>query len=273
MYEPLVQERPQDFKTLEEWPEYNLASDIPSAFHGREVGEKPRGVRWGLGPLKFENYFGDEEPLSSHRPCFIRWQRVFRHDVPTGWHERRRATHLIGFWPVSVEDHGMRWSESARRYLKKWKRETGNHYHIDNLTYPEFEAAYLASGIGKKIGRTMLSMVTSRLGSGLTLRFRGVRERKTGRLAAGVAIFESPSARAAHYHSGFYGTEGGRDHAMLGLFDQWFSEANERGLRYLLLGRFRLPGNPKSWQGFSRFKAQFGLQYVLQPPLLWRFFL
>lgn len=262
---------PQRFKIYEEWPEYDLAADIAPLFHPRRIEARSRGVHWNFGPLHFEYHVGDNEPAISSGPLrLITWQRITRTALPPRWHALWRSLRCIGYVPLQKDvDYTVSWSESARRYLKKW-REASLAYEIAEVSYPEFEMAYRKSQVGKKLGLMMLSMVRSRLGSALSIRLIAARYRATGELEAGIAVMESPSSGVSYYHSGFYCETGGRDHAMAGLFDAWFAGSSRRGINYLHLGRFWKPGNPRSWKGFSEFKAKFGPTYITQPPTAWR---
>jgi hypothetical protein len=282
-YGEVLSELPQGFIPREQWPEYLLTASPPPTFKPEAVGENPRGMRWGLWPLTFEEYITDLEPdlavsdpdhLARNR--IVLWRRLTRTDIPKGWHQfSKKPSRLEGIAEIKNADYWRRWDESARRYRRRWVTNCLNKiYTIAEVPYEEFAHAYMQSTVVKKVGRETLNIAKRRIEQEKNeLRFTecwGVRRMSDDMLMAGMVITNSPSCGGSYYLCGFYKAEVGEDPLMMGLMDNWFSISLKRGIRFLHFGGFWIKGDPKNWKGFSIFKSKFGLFYLYYPPLLLR---
>jgi hypothetical protein len=282
MYEPVITEAPEGFLPREQWPEYSLAEDAPAFLGPRIVGRDPKGMYRRFWPIVVEEYISDKEPvLADSDPNGISlnrmliWQRIFNTDTPKGWRAfSKKMTRLDGFAELTESDYWKGWSESARRYRKKWLAEhVEKTYVIEKASYAEFRDAYKRSTIKKDIQNVFLEIIKRKLASPYAehVELWCVRTIETKKIVAGMATVTSQSCRSSHYISGFITKEGGPDPVMVGLMDNWYKVSRARDIRFLHFGGFWVPGCPKEWKGFSVFKAKFGLKYVMYPPALFRF--
>jgi len=58
---------------------------------------------------------------------------------------------------------------------------------------------------------------------------------------------------------------------MTGLFDHWFKDSLAQNTAFIDFGNFWKKGDPRSWKGFSIFKAKFGPTYFFYKPKLYKF--
>jgi hypothetical protein len=246
--------------------------------HPQLVGTQPRGVRWGVWPLTFEEYVSDLEPdlglsraTGNPRNRLVQWHRLTRNEVPPGWHAfSTRPSKLEGFAELTDLNYTRLWNKTARYDQRAWhERFAQKKYTITTAEYTEFAAAYAQSLVAKKAGFESLDSVARRLGPPMHLWV--ARLTADGSIAAGMAVLDSPGVRSSYYTCGFVLPCIGNDPVMTGLIDHWFTASLKKDMRYLHTGAFWMPGEPKSWQGFSRFKAKFGMHYIYYQPLLVRF--
>jgi hypothetical protein len=281
-----MQHIPEDFIAQyvpkEQWFENYLPGDVFPTMRPQQVGLNPVGRRWGLGPLQFEEYVSDTEPdLSKSDPDgtaparMIMWQRVFRTDVPPGWHHAfRRTPRLEGVADLSrPQPYWAYWSESAKRYRKRWLSKHLNKTHqVEEVPFVEFAAAYRKSTVWHAAGALFLGKIERKLAGPHpeAISLKAARDIATGEVIAAMAFLHSPAHKSSHYISGFMLAQHKHVPAMVGLVDDWFDYGATRGWRFLSFGEFWMPGKPKSWKGFSQFKAKFGVTYLLCPHGVWR---
>lgn len=284
LYGALENALPQGVLPPECWPEFGLLASPSPVCASELVGTKPRGVRWSLWPMTFEEYVGDEEPdraasakgtLARNR--IVLWKRVERKDIPAGWHRAsQKPWRIDGFFELeNADDYLARWNHNARHDAKLWQRDfLGTRYAIEHVALSEFETAYRESTAARALGTLMLDTLKRRLAlperHGHT-ELWGVRNLASGKLVAGTGALFSESARASVRECPFILPEARSIYAATGLMDHWFREAHARGTRTLFSTDFWHPGEPRSWKGSSEFKSHFGFSYVAYPPLLWRF--
>lgn len=281
-YEPVLTQLPEGYIPREQWPEYDLPSEAPKFLGPRLVGKKPKGMYRRLWPIVVEEYISDEEPvLEDSDPQGIAlnrvliWQRITRTDTPQKWWATsKEVKRLEGFAEIKEKEYWKQWSESARRYRRKWLGEHFNiTYTLEQISYEEFEAAYKKSSVWKVVKTILLDVIKRKLCSPAAshVELWGARSIKTGRIVAGMATLTSPSCRGSYYISGFIMPEGENDPVMVGLMDNWFSRSHSRNIIFLHFGGFWIPGNPENWKGFSIFKQKFGLSYLAYPAPVFRF--
>lgn len=277
-YGEVITSLPDGFVPREQWPEYNIAATPSALFNPEEVGKNPRGVRWSFWPLTFEEYVSDKEPdlsisdpKGNARNRLVWWRRIVRADVPPGWYQlSRRPSRFEGFAEIKEKDYWRSWTKTARYDRRVWHEDFLNKkYTIEKISYPEFEVSYLKSSVVKKVGTEALHMV-ERLKEEHT-QLWGVRDIRANTIIAGMAVIDSPTHRAAYYLSGFKLPTSANDPVMTGLLDHCFASLQKSGGRFLQTGGFWHRGKPRSWKGFSQFKAKFGMRYIAYQPMLVRF--
>lgn len=276
-----ILELPPDFAPREQWPEFSLASIPPPQLNPQEVGTAPKGLRWGIWPLYFESYTSDTEPDLAKSDArgdapsrIIIWHRITRTDAPHGWRAfSQRGSRTESYAElVPGEDYAHAWSESARRYRNKWRREyLGVKYSIEALAYEQFKVAYMQSPTFKKTGEKPLDILRRNIRGRAPSRIWGVLHLESGELAAGMAVMDSPAEHASYYACGFIRQEWSADPLMTGLMEHWFSESARTDIQLLHLGEFWQEGKPADWKGFSQFKSGFGARLIPYPPALVRF--
>ena len=279
-YGEVVTKAPEGFIPYHQWPEYDLPSDAPPFLGPRLVGKNPVGMYRRIWPIVIEEYISDKEPvLSDSDPENISlnrvllWQRLFREDIPRGWRAlSKRSPQLEGFADLNTKDYTARWSESARRYRRKWHKEfLGNGYTIERISLEEFLKSYMQSPIKKETKSMYEEMSKRKLKKGAGLDIWAVRHTGSGEIAAGMVYITSPSCKASYYLCGFILEKYRDTPAMVGLVDAWYERSIKNGIRFLHFGRFWQKGDPEDWKGFSLFKSKFGLNYISYPTALWRF--
>ena len=192
--------------------------------------------------------------------------------MPKGWHVLSRKTPQVdGFAKLGAENYFETWSESARRYRRKWRDEfLDKTYSIEQISPKEFDSGYMQSSVGKKLKRLFPDLVARKLAAGVAVELWGARHKDSGEIVAGVATITSPTHRASYYLCGFILEKYADAPVMVGLMDHWYRRGLEANLQYLHFGRFWQKGDPKEWKGFSEFKSKFGLEYIAYPPTLVR---
>ncbi|MDO8562141.1 MAG: hypothetical protein Q7S05_04965 [bacterium] len=283
MRKTFLDKLPEDFVPRHQWPEYDILSASPAHLGPKLIGENPKGMRWGLWPFYFEEYFSDKEPdmplsRNSGRPQrrIVVWHRLTRKDVPHGWYQlSKKCSRMDGIAFISRdEDYTSSWSVGAQYDRRKWLRDFLNiKYKIEETSFPEFQEAYKKSSAAQKIGSMIINIV-DRVAHGSKheyMNIRCVRNSATGEIVAGIATITSKTSMASYYLCGFLYSHVQSDPLMTGLFDDWFLRLQEDGIKYVHMGYFWHPGKPKSWKGFSDFKAKFVTDYILHQPTLFRF--
>ena len=264
-----------------QWPDFNPLLTM-SDFKGSSVAAGAQtGVYWRFGPFSFEKYYGDTEPTIMPLPKekrlpirIIMWQRLLRSDTPEPWSSfGGRISHKIGI--VKTDGEYMReWSETAKRYLKKWKNEFQDSvYAIEEVAYKEFADAYLKTGtVPSGLRGPTLWEIRMRMQNPLTsITFTVARNKRTGKIASGMACMQSSKLPLSYYMAGFITKRAGNDPVMTGLFDHWFKRCRREGIRYADFGGFWWKGKDNSWKGLSLFKGKFGPMYLFYPAVLYRF--
>ncbi len=284
IYGNILKDHPRGIAPPEAWPEFGMIAGPEPICRKELVGNEPKGVRWSLWPLTFEEYVSDSEPdlakskegaLARNR--IIMWKRIGRTDIPKEWHRSSDMPWRIdGFHEIAEgTDYISRWQHNARRDSRIWKeRYLDKAYAIQEIPLEEFESAYRRSTSWRTVGVVMLDTFKRRLElperHGCTTLW-GVRNLKTGDVIAGTAALFSPTHRASVRECPFMLPEARGVYAATGLIDHWFQEAEKRGTKTLFFTSFWHEEEPRSWKKFSEFKSHFGLSYIAYPPLLWRF--
>jgi hypothetical protein len=234
------------------------------------------GVGTRLGPFRFESYVGDVEPQLPddgplRRAC---WQPLTRTDCPPGWGREllNTSTRLTGFAEiVPGATYDAKWVDHARRHAKRWRKEKGTAWELVIPTLDEFVAAYMKSSKALTLKLLFSADLKEKIRAhGPLVRLFGVRRAGATRLEAGFACVDAPEAATSLHFISFIHTSARRSPVGVGLMDEWFASSVPLGLRFLDFGLFWAPGDPRSWKGFSRFKAQFGIRFIRYPRALVR---
>src|SRR3989344_4512176 len=151
-----LEKLPEDFVPKHQWPEYDILAASPANFHPEVVGEKPKGMRWGMWPFYFEEYFSDDEPdiqlsnaTASHKR-FVVWHRLIRKDIPDGWYGiSKKSVKLEGVAFLSPnKTYTSSWSRVACYDRNKWQTHLLNiKYNIEETSFAEFQNAYQKSSV------------------------------------------------------------------------------------------------------------------------------
>jgi len=274
-----VQKLPDGYVAPSEWPEFINTISIPPFLNPKRLGGV-RDIAWRVWPLSIEAYHSEEEPVPITPPPYnlpfrmIMWHRPHDGPKPNGWVQfRKRPDSLIGFADITNStSYEELWTANARRDRKLWLTRHSSAYTIETIPYSEFKAAYLQGTIEPVMKRLLLqSTVFEHTRTNSTkLSLWGARRKSDGKIVAGMAALDSPSSQGSYNLAAFYLKEARKDLVMTGVVDHWFKESQKKGIRFLQFGSFYQPGDPKSWKGFSNFKAKFGIHYVTRPPTLYK---
>jgi hypothetical protein len=267
--------RRKDFRVLPEGYIYYRQS---KAFLERECKAKPRfklighdgayGQTWGYGPWKFENYYGDEEPAVTKGGPYrmIMWQPITRKDKPKGWHRLlfNGGLHRTGFADLELhEDYRKGWSEHAKRHAKKWDKEKDTEWELIHPSMEEFLIAYKRTQKDFLLKKMFIDLLEKEvMGQGDLVRIYGARRVGSESLEAGFVCIDIPEIRQSLHLISFIHEDARNSAVGYGLMDEWFKSLKERGIRFADFGTFWAKGDPRSWKGFSKFKGQFGIQYI-----------
>ena len=231
-------------------------------------------MRWRHGPLSFEGYESDEEPVITEGPArMVIWQPLTRKDKPTGWHRSfiQMNFRRTGVAEITDPDHYTAgWSDHAKRHLRKWLRTQP--YRIEETQdLDEFVRAHRATQKLWLIKSDFIRIVERRkVVHGDDTRLFVARN-VDGGVVAGFAAIDLPTQNQSHHLISFIHAEAEHTSVGTGLMDHWFKHAIARGIRFLDFGVFWTFGDPLDWRGFSRFKSQFGIHYIHRPNPLVKF--
>ncbi|GEM_PF-1224800 len=228
------------------------------------------GTRWHYGPIWFEQYIGDKEPMIERDGPLrvVIWQSLRPSTVPTGWRESNFFEHIAmtGFATPPLDQPYSEWSHHAKRHLQEWHKQTA--WEIVTPTLEEFIAAYRKAPQGRLLKylfiRTLRSSFKNQPG---LMHLRGVKRRgmKNAPLESGFAALDIPEAKQSKHFISFQWPSTKKDPVSVGLMADWFEHAQKHDLTTLDFGVFWTQGDPESWKGFSRFKSQFGVTMVRYP--------
>ncbi|MBI5220668.1 MAG: methyltransferase domain-containing protein [Candidatus Liptonbacteria bacterium] len=233
-------------------------------------------IGWRHGPFRFEEYVGDEKPELPPGPPHraVLWQPLARKDRPRGWFPLHGplSERLGGFAELSADqDYWQRWTEHAQRHRRRWLLER-RRYPIVGLEPEQFVSAFQKA---PRLPQDQKKKITRRLAVrgryfGENLKIWGATVADTGEVIGGLAVVDLPEISQSVHLAAFLLPEGNACSAGIGLIDHWYDASIKRGLRFLNFGLFWVPGEPREWQGFSRFKSQFGVHFLRYPRGLWR---
>lgn len=177
--------------------------------------------------------------------------------VPAGWYKSFTSSHAKGNgFSVVTEDYKTKWSETARRDLKKF----GN----SSVVIEEGSEDYFLNGVKKSASGRSVRWVSRELvknmeGEKITFWIT----KKDGKILGGLATVDYDNIS---YNLASFITPEGTDLSVgTGLIDKWYQYAIADNIKYLNFGYIKEQGEPKSWEGFSNFKKKFIDREIVLP--------
>lgn len=233
-----------------------------------EVGGVP-GLRWNSGLFPVDGFYGETVPLGmAPKPARIAvWQPfVLTAEEVEGWHPSlvNLGQRLHGIAPLYGEnDYWKDWDPHALRHRKHWLKQDG--LIIREEPIEDFLQVYLQTPT-KFPQEIFLHMLRGRARChGKNLHAWVMREEKTGKAMAGLVVVDAPEVKQSLHLAAFTHPDGFHRSVGLGMIDHWAKECIKQGFLFLDFDLFWSEGDPKEWQGFSRFKGQFGTKYIRYP--------
>lgn len=230
------------------------------------------GTRWRHGPFVFEKYTTDEEPrVDPSGPWrYVIWQPLARRDPPPGWRTARL--------PISQRRGGLAdlrngkgtaaWASAARRQLKHWGQlvEAGG-WETTSPGLEEFLAAFRHAAMRPDLRSSYERILKEKalVHGQERLRFFVARP-VGGPVAAGLVGLDVPEARQSVHLIAFMTKAARGTPSGVAVVAAWLAAARAAGYEWLDFGNFWAPGEPRDWQGFSRFKSQFVTHHLDYPP-------
>lgn len=254
-------------------PEYLLTEpDIESISYGIVGKQGCFGIAWSILWLNFESYVSDIEPeIPLGKLRIVMWQRIARTDKPTGWHDFFGTKNSdMGIAEIhDPERYWQNWTGDARRNRSRFLKD--KRFTIEKVSFEDYIMAYeKIEGFDKIRPRFIRRMRKKAAVFSSTLDYVVAKERSTGKVFGGLATLDLPSISQSIHHNAFLDHKTPHSSVGTGLVDYWFGSSIKKGIRFLNFGVFWSPGEPKSWKGFSRFKAQFGVHMIRFPRTLVR---
>lgn len=256
------------------------------AYMQREYGSQPQhytvlkagealGIRRKTPIFNFDYYLGDAEPtpLPKEHSRVSFWQPITRTVPSPGWRRFPIAGYrrLTGFALIPEQGpYHEQWTDHAKRHRTKWLKQTTHEIvEADLETYLKgFKTCGKAKSIIHIYGSDLQQKAMKHPGM---LRLRIARDKETGKIIAGFASLWIPEIKQTFHLTSFITKAGRETSVAFGLVDDVFRLSQERGCRVLEFDGFWTEGNPSSWKGFSKFKAQFNTYFVRWPRLFVRF--
>lgn len=239
-----------------------------------------KGKVWGsrndLGPIRFERYITDEEPeiFPDDKFRMIIWQPLTRGDKPNEW---RRSWDQLGvkrngFAEIKhPEKYWEDWEPHGQRHRTKWLAVKDVKWEIYEPTLEEFITAYKKIKFDGILRGAFIDILKKKVQKhGKLVHLFGARK-PGGKLEAGFACVDVPEGNQSFHCISFHSDVAREDSVGTGLMDEWFKRSISKGYRFLDFCVFWAPGEDKKWKGFSRFKSQFGVQFIDYPKPLIKF--
>ncbi len=267
---------PKDYKYYRQSQDL-LSGECSTAFKPTIIG-KPGciGVRWKVGPVYFELFSSDIEPEIEPFPHFryITWEPVTRAEKPKGW-KWSRLTMLVrktGYCQLNGDrEYWKKWDSHAQRHRKKWLEKDSQNYEIDTASLEEFIQSYNNTKKLPFLRGAFISVLKRRYERNKKdLHLFVVREKASKKIVAGLATLDLMDIRASQHVIAFFHKSVAHTSVNVGLIDNWYQHALKKNIRCLNFGIFWHPGDPKSFKGFSHFKRQFNIRYIVYPKPFFR---
>ncbi|MBI2551645.1 class I SAM-dependent methyltransferase [Candidatus Uhrbacteria bacterium] len=228
------------------------------------------GVRRRVHGFISDRFIGDTEPVidPAGPKRLVIWQPIRRTDTPRGWWRSpiQMNTGLSGFVDVrGSSDPTHAWSSHARRHLKQW-RTRQKEWEEKPASLEVFIDAYRRCQMREAVKDLHIGILKKKATAhGSLLHLTLLQRRATGAIDAGFASLDIPELFQSIHMLSFIKDHAKKDPVGVGLVSLWFEETKQSGIRFLDFDLFRGPTDPKEWEGFSRFKAQFGVTFLRYP--------
>lgn len=230
------------------------------------------GLAWHYGPLRFARFLSDEEPswdFPLKRPHFFFWQRINRTDVPSGWDYSSIALHQsrIGISAIPPTGNPLAHvSSHAKRHISAWKKHD---WVIEPITVHVYWDVAFRSTLAYAHKKAFNVLLAEKIaGHGNRVGIIGARPKNSSVYEAAFAYLDVPELLTSVHHVSCTTPKGKDADAGSGLMAWWLERLQSIGYHYADFGLFYTPGEPHSWQGFSRFKAQFCTHFHDFPKML-----
>lgn len=224
------------------------------------------GMRQVFGLLAFEYYTGDNEPkLKPFKGLrLVIWDRVTSDYKPKGWRQMIKgfglSTAVVS--DLSGDDYWKDWSDTAKRYRNKWDSQT--EYKIEKFDLESFVSYYLKFGRPKETRNKSMEALRHRFNLNKeSLSIYSLKDVMNDKIVAGMVFIDDKEISQSYYITAFLDKDNAPAQAGLWLINNWFVNCKEKGIRFANFGPVWTPGQPKSWKGFTEFKAHFR-PYILK---------
>lgn len=233
------------------------------------IGEPPTlGVRSHLGPLYFESYTTDTEPIIEPigHPRIIVWQPLTKTNT-NGWivDPFSDTNNQNGFAILKDGEYWKEWSHHAQRHRTRFIKD--DRFFIKDVGLDVFADAYHATHKLDWLTRTGFVRV---------LRHHIIRhpknvhlfvacEKSTEKIVAGLAVIDYHDISQSMHTIAFMHPSVHQTSVGFGLIDHWYKHAQKNGIICLNFGLVWCHGNPSGWKGYSKFKRQFHLHLLRLP--------
>ncbi len=244
--------------------------------YGFSLGtSKAAGHAWKFCRITFEKYEGDNEPSPvADKFKIVIWQPTFATYRPDGWHRsfdhlgnKRTAFAKI----INPEKYWSNWPRHAQRHRKKWLKNLGLTWVLETVGIDEFTEALKRIQKGKEaLIPALAHLERSSRGQGKFLNLT-VAKTRDGQIHAGLATVDVPELSQSYHLVSFHDPLAKQNSVGTGLIDNSFKESIEKGFSFLDFGIVWAPGESKTWQGYSQFKAQFATNFIDYPKPLLKF--
>lgn len=231
------------------------------------------GRRWSHGPLTFEAYCSDMEPIlpGAEKGRIVLWQPLTRTDMPRGWGRswimmNIRKTGYAALGPA--DGYWKAWSSHAQRHRKEWLKYPA--FRVAPADGPTFLAAYERARLGWLLKSLFVWLLKRRILAFADDLHGWLAYDEAGKPVAGLCVQDLPSVKSTLHVIAFYDPSVARTPVNYGLIDTWARDALAKGFKFLDFDIFWAPGDPREWKGFSKFKSQFGTRFIRYPNPLFR---
>jgi len=234
------------------------------------------GLRSRIGSVSLDSYFSDTEPEieKSKGIRMVVWHPITRIDKATGWHRffldvSPQADAFLDL--QNKKEYWKDWTERAERYRKKWLKN--DIYEIEEISLEKFISTYQKTEkISNRLKKMFVRILNRNVESmGKSVHLFGVLNKETKEIVAGLAVCDFPDISQSFHLVSFINTGAEKSHVGVGLIDHWIKGCLERKIRFPNFGTIWLPGNSKSWIGFTKFKQQFNPFVLRYPQPLFKF--
>ena len=221
----------------------------------------------------FESHNTDEEPAIEPFPQdrLILWETLTRTDCPSGW-KRGKKHHNLRQIGVSVlngnVEYWKKWSSHARRHRKKWLSQ--KIFSIQEVSLEDFVKGFLRSNKLPEWRDIFIELLERRsIKNKHHVKFFGILN-ESGTVVAGLAVLDLPDVSTSKHMIAFFDDALSNTSVNYGLIDHWHQHCLRKNICFLDFGIFWHPGDKKEFQGFSQFKSQFNIHYIVLLPELER---